>query len=113
MTSIDSSLTFDIDNDVDIASVEMKYAGNDTPAPREQTSVHVDDINPQETESMKMGTLKSTKILFYLMKTKALRIPRVLIAFDDDDSGQGDEEAGVAGHTRPITQRAWPLGKSA
>ena len=52
MTSIDSSLTFHVDNDVDIASVEMKDADNDTPAPRKQTSVHVDDIKQQGTESM-------------------------------------------------------------
>ena len=107
MTSIDSSMTFDVDNDVDIASVEMKDADNCTPAPTEHTSVHVDDIKAQETESMKLGTPKSTTIFFYMMKTQALRIPRVLIAFDDDDSGQGDEEAGVAGKPRPITPRAW------
>ena len=106
VTLVDSSLTFDVDNDMNIASVEMKDAVNDTPAPREQTSVHVDDINPQETESMKLGTPRRIKILFYMMKTQALRIPRVLIAFDDADSGQGDTEAGVAGRTRPITPRA-------
>ena len=63
MTSMDSSLTFDVDS----ASVEMKDADNDTPAPREQISVHVDDIKPQETESMKLGTSRRIKILLYMM----------------------------------------------
>ena len=56
VTATDSSFTVDIDNDLYIESVETEDADNDTPAPREQTSVHVDDINPQETEPVKLGT---------------------------------------------------------
>ena len=84
VTANNSSFTVDINNDLDIESVETKDADNDTPAPREQTSVHVDDIKPQETEPVKLGTSKRTTIGFYTMKTQALRSPRVLIPFDDN-----------------------------
>ena len=83
VTATDSSLTVDVDNDLNIESVETEDADNGTPAPREQTSVHVDEIKPQETEPVKRETSKRTTIGFYTMKTQALRTPRVLIAFDD------------------------------
>ena len=44
VTATDSSFTVDIDNDLDIESVETEDADNDARAPREQTSVHVDEI---------------------------------------------------------------------
>ena len=48
VTANNSSFTIDINNDLDIESVETKDADNDTPAPREQTSVHVDDIKQNQ-----------------------------------------------------------------
>ena len=35
---------------------------------------------------MKLGTSKRTTIGFYTMETQALRSPRVLIPFDDNDN---------------------------
>ena len=86
VTANDSGFTVDIDKDLDIGSVETEDADNDTPVPREQTSVHVDEIQPQETEPLKLETSKRKMIGFYTMKTQALRTPRVLIAFHDDDN---------------------------
>ena len=62
VTATDSSFTVDIDNDLDIESVETEDADNDTRAPREQTSVHVDEIKSQETETVKFGTSKRKMI---------------------------------------------------
>ena len=57
MTTTDSSFTDDIDNDLDIESVETEDADNDTPALQEQTSVHVDEVKPQETEPVRLGEI--------------------------------------------------------
>jgi len=86
LTATDNTFTLDIDNDLDIESVDMKDVDNDTYTPREQTSVHVDEITPQETEPVKLGTPKRTKIRFYRMKTQTLRTPCVFIAFEHDDN---------------------------
>ena len=86
MTANDCGFTIDIDNDLDIESVETKDADNDTPAPREQTSVHVDVIKLQESEPVKLETSKRETIGFYTLKPQALRTPRVLKAFDDYDN---------------------------
>ena len=51
VTVTDSSFTVDIDNDLDIERVETEDADNDARAPREQTSVHVDEIKSQETDT--------------------------------------------------------------
>jgi len=86
VTAPGSSFTVDIDNELYIESVETEDADNDTHAPREQTSVNIDDIKQQETEPVKLWTSKRTMIGFYTMQTQAPRTPRVLIAFDDDDN---------------------------
>ena len=70
VTATDSSFTVDIDNVLYIESVETEDADNDTPAPREQTTVHVDVIKPQKTEPVKLETSKRTTIGFYMMKTR-------------------------------------------
>ena len=44
VTATDSSFTVDIVKDLDIESVETEEADDDTLAPREQTSVHIDEI---------------------------------------------------------------------
>ena len=44
LTATDSSFTVDIVKDLDIESVETEEADDDTLAPREQTSVHIDEI---------------------------------------------------------------------
>ena len=62
VTATDSSFTVDIDNDLNIESVETEDADNDTRAPREQTSVHVDEIKSQETEPVKLGASKRKTI---------------------------------------------------
>ena len=85
VTATDSSLTVNVDNDSDIESVEMEDADDDTPTPREKPSVDIDDVKRQETGPVKVTTPKSTKFTFS-MKTKLLRTPRVLTAFEDDDS---------------------------
>ena len=61
MTVTDNSFTVDIDNDLDIESVETEDADNDTRAPREQTSAHVDEIKSQETEPVKLGHRKGKR----------------------------------------------------
>ena len=101
VTATDSSFTVDVDNDLDIESVDTEDSDNDTPAPREHTSVHVDDIKPQKTKPVKLGTSKKTTIGFYTMKTQALRTPRVLIPFDDDDDDD-DEEKPPPNDTRKL-----------
>ena len=75
LTATDSSFTVDIDNDLGIESVDTEDADNDTPAQR--VHVHVDDMKPQETEPVKLGTLKRIAIGLYTMKTQALRTPLV------------------------------------
>ena len=62
VTATDSSFRVDIDNDLNIESVETEDADNDTRAPREQTSVHVDEIKSQETEPVKLGASKRKTI---------------------------------------------------
>ena len=81
MTANDCGFT--VDNDLDIKSVETKDADNDTPTPRNQTSVH---IKLQESKPVKFETSKKTTIGFYTMRTHALRTPLVLLAFNDDDN---------------------------
>ena len=60
VTATDSSFTVDIDNDLNIESVETEDADNDTRAPREQTSVG--EIKSQETEPVELGTSKRKTI---------------------------------------------------
>ena len=43
------------------------------------------DRNKVQFKKIKLGTAKRRTIRFYTMKTQALRTPRVLITFDDDD----------------------------
>ena len=62
VTATDSNFTIDIDNDLNIESVETEHADNDARAPRELTSVHVDEIKSQETEPVKLGTPKRKTI---------------------------------------------------
>ena len=85
VTANDSGFTVDIDKDLDIGSVETEDA-DDTPAPRDQTCVHVDEIKPQETGPVKLGTSKRKTVGFYTIKPQALRTPGVLITFDGDDN---------------------------
>ena len=75
MTANVSGFIVDIDKDLNIESVETEDADNDTRAPREQTSVHIDDIKPQETEPVKLGTSKRTTVGFYTIKPQAPRTP--------------------------------------
>ena len=90
MTATDSSFTVDIDNDLDIESVETEDTANDTPVSCDfmsSTSFHVDDIKSLETEPVKVGTSKRKTIGFYTIKPQeALKTPRVLIAFDGDNN---------------------------
>ena len=86
VTANDCGFTVHIDNDLDIEGVETEDADNDIPTPRDQTSVHIDEVKPQETEPVKLWTSIRTMIGFYTMKTQVLRTQRVLIAFDDDDN---------------------------
>ena len=86
VTANDSNV--DIDKGLDIDSVESEDADSGTPAPRDQTSLHVDVITPQESEPVELETSRRTTIGFYTMKTQALRTQRVLIAFDDNDNNK-------------------------
>ena len=55
---------------------------------------------------MKLETQKLTKIWVYTIKIQALRTPRVLTAFDDNDNGNDNEKPPAAETRKPVWQDA-------
>ena len=96
VTANSTGFTVNIDKDLDIESVETEDIDNDTRAPREQTSVHIDDIKP-----VKLGTSKRTTIGFYTIKPQAPPAKEMRKQVLQDALEQPLQEPGsVQGHLR-------------